>query len=63
MLQNISKTSSKWIYYDIMDPIKQGNDNVICCTVIQSLPGVMLVSYVDDDGKTYQGALLDISKR
>ena len=47
----------------MMDKIEQVNGDIISCKVLQSLPGVMLVCYEDKNGKIYEGALIDISRR
>ena len=48
----------------MIDKMEDDSNSVISCKVLRSLPGVILVSYEnDEEGKTYQGALLDISKR
>ena len=43
--------------------MEQVNGHGIYCKVLQCFPGVILVSYEDEDGKSYQGVLLDVSNR
>ena len=47
----------------MMDEIEQLNGDIISCKVLQSLPGVIIVCYEDKNGKSYKGALLDVSRR
>ena len=47
----------------MMDEMDQVNGDIISCKVLQSLPGVIIVCYEDKSGKSYKGALLEVSRR